>query len=122
MIHLQTSRGRVDWEIGNLTTAAPIFLYGYCSNFAYVLSTLRPETEICGVFSSDGVLQHYVCRDTVGCLDIRGRITKEEACLGVTCAKCVGVELEELASNCDIEYNYLAESVLEEYLAQLSIS
>lgn len=116
MIRLQTSRGRVDWEIGNLATAEPVFLYGYCGNFAYVLSTLRSEIEICGVFSPDGVLQHYVCRDTIGYLDIRGRISKEEACLCIGGAKCASIELQELASNCDIEHNYLAESVIEEHL------
>lgn len=122
MIKLSTSQGLVEWSLGSLATAVPIFLYGYCSNFASVLASRRPTLQVCVLVDKSGTPDHYLCKDDISFLDIRGRLTREqvlEMCSGGDIYE--DIEIEELEQNWEQEWDYLAESIIDEYLRKWEI-
>lgn len=122
MLSLRTSRGPVNWRIGDLATANDVFLYGYCSNFARLLFLRRPHLELCVVFDKQGSPDHYMCKDRDGCyLDISGRATESEVLARYEGEICDDIELDELEQNWDEEYDYLVESVMDEYLLEMKL-
>lgn len=123
MPELRTSRGMVNWQLGHLETSERVFLYGYCANFARVLLLRRPELELCVLFNDKGDQDHYLCRSKDGSyLDVRGRLTEDEV-LGSHEGWYIydGIELDELEQDWDEEYDYLAESVMDQYLAKIGM-
>ena len=112
----------IEWSLGSLVTAAPIFLYGYCSNFASVLASRRPALRVCVLIDQFGSPHHYLCKDDKSFLDIRGRLTHEQA-LEVCPEGEIheDIEIEELEQNWEQEWDYLAESIVDEYIHKWEI-
>jgi hypothetical protein len=120
MLQLRTSQGTVDWKLGDLSTSSSVFLYGYCSNFARVLQLRRPKLELCVVIDKRGSPDHYLLKDEKSYLDARGRLTESDL-LSYEGEVCDDIELEELEQDWEEEWDYLAESIMDEYLAKIMI-
>ena len=121
MHNIRTSQGNIDWQLGDLAGSRAIFLYDYCSNFAHVLACRKPELEIYGIFQPSGLVDHYLCKDDKSFLDIRGRLIENELLADLGEGTCESIELEELEQNWEEEWDYLAESIIDEYISKLGL-
>ena len=116
MLTLRTSRGIIEWELGKLETSVKVFKYGYCANFAKVLHQHIPQSLLC-VIVYGGIPQHFLCKLGSNYLDIEGVFTQHQLMSQWDyCDICDDIELVELDQNCESEYDYLAESVINEYI------
>lgn len=84
---------------------------------------LRPNLQLCVVLCKDGSADHYLCKDNISFLDVRGRITKDDALelSGPGSEIYEDIELEELEQNWDEEDDYLAQSIMDQYILRLNI-
>lgn len=128
MIKLKTRHGYINWNIGELdNTARLIFSFGYCNNFAYILSKKLKCDIYCIIDKKSFECLHLFCIHLNNYIDINGIFTKCEYETHLKNLYNISIsedivfsELGELygTDECDEnnEDNYLAESIIDKFI------